>query len=341
MALTPPIWRQVWVRVCAYVCVYPPFSDFPRFPHSPRFPWPASMSMPTCQSFYENVKVSNSLELRWECLTVHKCPTLDLHKYFARQPENGVGKADGKVGGNREGVGCGVMEHVWWALEKLSKMRKVKQTSAPPLPFYRFQFSISHCWAFSAFHGCHFVSRAVEKFPPRFLLFLTCFSLFFRPVCLFFNIIFFLWVCVVAVLKPLRPKVTQLACAQPLRNPLNSLNGRYPKFRVFRSTDLSGWLLRDRVFRLNFDFQLLLAAKTAVGCSQLRHTELCPFSAPGARLVRFREIPLLGGVFTALFRFLCWRVLAPAKPLLVLYQHNGYVLGGKCLWAAWYVYNIK
>lgn len=176
--------------VCVCVCL-PPFSDFPRFPHSPRFPWPASMSMPTCQSFYENVKVSNSLELRWECLTVHKCPTLDLHKYFARQPENGVGKADGKVGGNREGVGCGVMEHVWWALEKLSKMRKVKQTSAPPLPFYRFQFSISHCWAFSAFHGCHFVSRAVEKFPPRFLLFLTCFSLFFRPVCLFFNIFFF------------------------------------------------------------------------------------------------------------------------------------------------------
>lgn len=111
--------------VCVCVCL-PPFSDFPRFPHSPRFPWPASMSMPTCQSFYENVKVSNSLELRWE-----------------------------------------------WT------------------PFYRFQFSISHCWAFSAFHGCHFVSRAVEKFPPRFLLFLTCFSLFFRPVCLFFNIFFF------------------------------------------------------------------------------------------------------------------------------------------------------
>lgn len=235
--LTPSVSPCVWVCVCL-----PPFSDFP---HSPNFPRPASMSMPTCQSFYENVKVSNSLELRWECLTVHKCPTFDLHKYFARQPENGVGKADGKVGGNREGVGCGVMEHVWWALEKLSKMRKVKQTSAPPLPFYRFQFSISHCWAFSAFHGCHFVSRAVEKFPPRFLLFLTCFSLFFRPVCLFFNIIFFLWVCVVAVLKPLRPKSHSTGVCPTTEKSTQSTEWALPKIPSV-SLDWLEWVTFER-----------------------------------------------------------------------------------------------
>jgi len=146
------------------------------------------------------------------------------------------------------------MEHVWWALEKLSKMRKVKQTSAPPLPFYSFQFSISHCWAFSAFHGCHFVSRAVEKVSP-FVLFLTCFSLFFFPRCLFVFQYFFWWVCFGAVWNSLARKSLKV-WAQPLRNPLKGALPKIPSAIIEWVGDF--W---DRVFRLNSDFQLLLVEK--------------------------------------------------------------------------------
>lgn len=102
--LTPLCSQATRAAVC--VCVSP---------HYPSSPLSCTAWLP----FYENVKVSKSLELRWECLTVHKRSTLDLHKYFLR-PAGG-----GRVWQQGRRVRRGEVVHVCWcvcvseALEKL------------------------------------------------------------------------------------------------------------------------------------------------------------------------------------------------------------------------------
>lgn len=132
MALTPPIWRQLYMYECVWISLL--LHPFP----------PPDNVHATCQSFYENVKVSNSLELRWECLTVHKCPTLDLHKYFPRPPKMG----DGSVGGGEWVVGLARRgQHVCGKhLEKVSFQNAKSQTNV------------------RAFHLSP--SRIAEHFPP-------------------------------------------------------------------------------------------------------------------------------------------------------------------------------
>jgi len=64
MALTPPIWRQVWVRVCAYVCVYPPFQIFPAFPTLPAFTGPPRCRCPLVSHFTKMLKY----QIHWNCV---------------------------------------------------------------------------------------------------------------------------------------------------------------------------------------------------------------------------------------------------------------------------------
>lgn len=138
-------------------------------------------------------------------MTVHKCPTLDLHKYFARPPEKRQENGRRQWVENRRSCHaacvCG-SEH----LKKFPKMRKVKQTSAlfAVLPSV-FSFALSVFPSpsriaehFPPFHGCHFVSRAVKSF-PRF--FPHCFSFIFQLTFIYFVCfsICFLWVCVGAL----------------------------------------------------------------------------------------------------------------------------------------------
>jgi len=157
--------------VCVCVCL-PPFPHLPQL--SPLFPsaFPpilSPMSMPTCQSFYENVKVSNSLELRWECLTVHKCPTLDLHKYFARLPENGMEKRAENVKRRMWG-GEGVES---WSMcgEHLKNFPKCEKSNKRPrlrCLFTVFSFPSRIAEHFPLFMVAILFREPSKKFPPLF-----------------------------------------------------------------------------------------------------------------------------------------------------------------------------